>query len=185
MILSDFENVIKERLSEKRFVHSKNVCDTAMLLAKKYGANEESAAIAGILHDITKELDFNKQIELCEKYCIPLDDMEKNEVKLLHSITGAYFVKNELGIDDKDIFKAIRYHTTGRPNMSLLEKIIFLADYIEPARDFLGVDELREKTFNNIDDALLFAFEMSIKEIQDKNRQVHKNTLMGRAFLTA
>lgn len=185
MELSDFEKIIQQKLSAKRFMHSKNVCSSAISLAKKYGFDENKAAVAGILHDITKELELKEHLKLCEKYNIELDEIEKNEVKLLHSITGAYLIKNEFGIENQDIFNAIRYHTTGRADMSLLEKIIYLADYIEPARDFSGVEELRQKSFNNIDDALMMAFEMSIKEILEKNRQVHKNTLMGRDFLMA
>jgi nicotinate-nucleotide adenylyltransferase len=178
-----FEKAVQQRLSNKRYIHSKNVCDTAVLLAKKFGADPKSAAVAGILHDITKECSLNEHIQLCQKYKIELDDIEKNEIKLLHAITGAYYVKDIFSIEDNDIFNAIRYHTTGRAQMSVLEKIIYLADYIEPGRDFLGVDELRQRAFENIDDAMKLAFEMSIKEILEKNRQIHKNTLMGRNFL--
>ena len=126
----DYESVkyvVSQRLSEKRYKHSLGVADTAAQLAKQYGEDEEVARIAGILHDITKELSDKEQADIIKKYKIKLDDVEKNEPKLYHAITAPFYLRSCVHVNDS-IINAIRYHTTGRANMSLLEKIIYLAD---------------------------------------------------------
>ena len=182
MDIQKMKDIVGERIGKKRYLHSMNVADTAVSLAQQYGADAQKACIAGVLHDITKELDEKEHMKLCQLYEIKLDDVEKSEPKLLHAITGAYVAKEEFLVDD-DVFYAIRYHTTGRANMSLLEKIIYLADYIEPSRAFLGVDKLREKVFRDIDEGLAYALEMSIEEVRGKNKKVHYNTIEARDYL--
>lgn len=181
----DYESVkyvISKRLSEKRYKHSLGVAEIAEKLARKYGEDEKTARMAGILHDVTKELSEKEQAELIKKYKIKLDDVEKNEPKLHHAITAPVYLKNCIRLPD-NVVNAIRYHTTGRANMSLLEKIIYLADYIEPSRNFEGVEELRELAFNDINEALRRALEMSVEEVKRNGKTVHKNTIEAIEFL--
>ena len=121
---------------------------------------------------------------MCGKYDIILDHMERETVKLLHSKTGAAIARDVFGVDD-DIFWAIFWHTTGKADMKLLEKILYIADYMEPTRDFPGVERLRELAYRDLDAALLLGFEMSVQEMADRGLQVHHNTLEARDFLRA
>ena len=129
MTQEEYREIIKARMSEKRYIHSLNVEKEAVRLAEKYGADVKKAAVAGILHDITKETSFDEQLKIIENSGIILNDIQKSAPKLWHSISGAAYVKDVLGICDEDIFNAIRYHTTARADMSLLEKVIFIADF--------------------------------------------------------
>ena len=124
----------------------------AVQLARRWGENPESAAVAGILHDITKILSYDEQLILCEKYGIILDNAEKENPKLLHAITGAAKARDLFGVSE-EIYEAIRWHTTGKPDMTTLEKIIYLADYIEPTRDFEGMDRLRALAYEDLSEA--------------------------------
>ncbi len=178
------EDTARERVSDRRFKHSLGVSDTAVQLAMLNEADENDARMAGILHDITKELTFEQQMELVAKYGIELDDTEKQEPKLLHAITSPKVAKELFDVSD-DIANAIRYHTTGRADMTLLEKILYLADYMEPSRDFEGVEPLRELTYKNIDEALLLALQMSVQEVKNKGGHLHSDTLEAIDFLKA
>ena len=131
-------NLIRELESELaygRFVHTLDVASTAAGLAMCYGADLDKAETAGLLHDCTKCMNLSKMLKICDKAGLNLSDFERNSVSLLHSKAGAVLAQAKYGVKDEDILNAIRYHTTGRPGMSLLEKIIFVADYIEPGRD--------------------------------------------------
>ena len=175
----DYESIkaeVKKALSARRFKHSVGVADTAAALAEKYGGNADEARLAGILHDITKELSPEEHMKLVRKYNITLDEDEKDSPKLWHAITAPPFISDRCGVSDA-IADAVRYHTTGRAGMSLLEKIIYLADYMEPSRDFDGVEELRRLTYENLDDAMRLALRMSVEEVKRGGKKVHKNTL--------
>lgn len=124
-------------LKPKRMPHVLGTEQEAVRLAERYGADVTKARIAALLHDCTKKLDMDEQLALCKKYHIPLDELEQKALKLLHSKTGAAIARDVFAVDD-DVYNAIMYHTTGKPDMTLLEKIIYLADYIEPTRDFPG-----------------------------------------------
>lgn len=159
----------------KRIPHVAGCEKTALELAEKYGCDCRKAATAAILHDITKKLDYNAQLILCSKYDIICDDIEKSNDKLLHAKTGAYFSKDLFGIED-DVFSAIFWHTTGKPEMSLLEKVIYIADYIEPTRSFPGVDSLRRAAYTDIDEAMALGLKMSLEDIISRGVVPHKNT---------
>ncbi len=162
-------------LSPKRLAHVAGCESEAVLLAIRYGEDADSAAEAAILHDITKRLSYEEHLNLCEKYGIVCDKSEHDNVKLLHAITGSALAKDVFGVSD-DIANAIRWHTTGKPDMTLLEKIIYIADYIEPNRDFPGVDKLRELAYKNLDEALLLGLEMSLEEVHSKGLEPHART---------
>ena len=153
-----------------------------MRLARRWGADQEKARRAGILHDITKYLEMDEQLQLCRKYGIVLDDLEQRAVKLLHAKTGACVARDVFGVSD-DIYSAIFWHTTGKANMTLLEKILYIADYMEPTRDFPGVERLRKLAYEDLDRAVLAGCEMSIQEMADRGLPVHSNTLQARDWL--
>lgn len=167
---------VMEYLSPDRIAHTAGCESEAVMLAKRWGDDPETAAAAGILHDITKKLNSDEQLILCKKYGIILDNAELSNPKLLHAKTGAAFAKELFGVSG-DIYEAIRWHTTGKPDMTLLEKIIYLADYIEPTRDFPGVEALRALAYKDIDDAMAMALEMSLEDITSRNIEPYKDTI--------
>lgn len=170
----------QEYLTADRIAHTAGCESEAVMLAKRWGEDPEKAAAAGILHDITKKLSYDEQLILCEKYGIILDNAEKNSPKLLHAPTGAALARDRFGVSD-EIYEAIRWHTTGKPDMTLLEKIIYLADYIEPTRDFSGVEELRALAYEDINKAMARGLAMSLEDIRARNIEPHRHSI--EAFL--
>lgn len=169
-------------LKPKRMAHVLGTEDTAAALARRYGTDEEEARIAALLHDCTKKLDMEQQLALCEQYGIELDEMEKQALKLLHSRTGAELARREFVVSDT-VYRAIRYHTTGRADMTMEEKILYIADYIEPNRSFDGVEAVREATAQSIDRGILLGLEMTIEEMAALGNPIHHLTLEARDYL--
>ena len=169
-------------LKPKRMPHVLGTEQEAVRLAGQYGADETQARIAALLHDCTKKLDMDRQLALCRQYGIPLDDLEQHALKLLHAKTGAAVARDIFGVKDA-VYEAIRWHTTGKPDMTLLEKVIYLADYIEPNRDFPGVDELRRAVYDDLDKGLLMGLSDTIDEMERMGNPVHHDTLEARDFL--
>ena len=163
-------------LREQRVRHVSGVEAEAVKLARRWGADEDAAREAAILHDVTKYLNLQEQLNLCDKYGIILDEMERAEVKLLHSKTGAAIARADFNASD-DVFSAIMWHTTGKADMTLLEKIIYLADYVEPNRDFEGVEELRALCYEDIDSALRKGFQMSLDDMLSRSMVPHPNSI--------
>lgn len=159
----------------KRHAHILGVEEEAVRLARRWGADPELARRAGILHDCTKYLELEDQLQICRKYGIVLDDLEQGAVKLLHSKTGAALAKHIYG-QPEEVYWAIFWHTTGKPDMTLLEKIVYLADYMEPNRDFDGVEELRRLCYEDLDAALQMGLEMSVEDLKERGVPIHKNT---------
>jgi len=169
-------------MKAKRIPHVRGVEETAVALALLWGENPEYARRAAILHDCTKYLELPEQLAICAQYGVALDDLERQSVKMLHSKTGAALAKHLLG-EAKDICEAIDCHTTGKPNMTTFDKILYLADYVEPNRDFEGVDTLRQLAFSDLDKAMLLGLETTIQELREKKAPVHRNTLESLAQL--
>lgn len=169
-------------LDEKRIPHVMGCEQAAVRLAERWGADTGLAAEAGILHDITKKIKGAEQLILCEKYGIITDNDEKENYKLLHSKTGAAFAREQFGITD-EVYNAIFWHTTGRENMTLLEKIIYIADYIEPNRSFDGLDELRRLADENLDAAVVKGLRMSLEELSARGAKPHDNSLKALSCL--
>jgi len=179
----DAQNALKTELKPERYLHSIGVMETATELAERFGADEHKAKIAGLLHDCAKNIDALRSYGICELLGIELDDVAKKSYKLVHQYLGAELAKMRYGIDDKEILSAIRTHTTAKEDMSLLDKIIYLADFIEPNRDkkpFDGLDELRKLCETDIDEAMLFALDISIKSIAERNMLLHMDTVLAR-----
>lgn len=175
---------LKKNLTENRFVHTMGVYDTAQRLAKLYDEDINSAKIAALLHDCTKNLSKDEQLRICKAECEKLDIITLKNPALLHSITGSIFAKNSVGVGDKYILDAIRYHTVGRENMTKLDKIIYLADYMEPNRVFKTVDEVRSVAYNeDLDKALFLAINNTINYIVEKKQLLHLNTIETRNWM--
>ena len=169
-------------LKPKRMPHVLGTEQEAVRLVRRYGGDETQARIAALLHDCTKKLDMTQQLALCEKYGIMLDELEQKALKLLHSKTGAAIARDVFGVADA-VYDAILYHTTGKPDMTRLEKIIYLADYIEPTRDFPGVDALRKTVYEDLDKGLLMGLTMTVQEMEEMGNPVHHLTRDARDYL--
>lgn len=166
-----------------RYNHSLSVMKVAMKLADTYGADIEKAKIAGLLHDCAKYNDNTYLLKRLKDSDIILDNIMLNNTELIHGPLGAVIAEKEYHIKDMEILDAIRYHTTGRANMTLLDKIIYLADYIEPGRKFPGVDKVREISYVNIDKALIRALNNTIRYLIDLNKEIHPDTILARNML--
>lgn len=173
----EFKKLLSARLTKYRLEHSINVADSARYLAKKYGADEEKAYIAGLLHDVMKDAGRDEQLKSIEKAGYKLTDLELLSPKLWHAAAGAAFVKTELKIDDVEITEAIHCHTTGKAGMGLLEKIIFIADYISADRSYEGVDKMRALAEQSLEDAMLFGLEFTIINLAGKGGLIHPDSI--------
>ena len=180
--ISRLRPVALSYLKHKRIPHVLGTEQEAIRLAERYGADVEKARVAALLHDCTKKLDMPTQLALCGQYGIALDELEQKALKLLHSKTGAAIARDVFGVDD-EIYSAIWYHTTGHADMTKLEKIIYLADYIESSRDFPGVDTLRKVCYEDLDKGLLLGLEMTIEEMTAMGNPVHRATVEARDWL--
>lgn len=169
-------------LKPKRMPHVLGTEQEAIRLATRYGADVEKARVAALLHDCTKKLDMPEQLALCRQYGIELDELEQKALKLLHAKTGAAIAREVFGVDE-EIYRAIWWHTTGHADMTLLEKIIYLADYIEPSRDFPGVNDLRACVYENLDRGMLMGLKMTIDEMTEMGNPVHHATMEARDWL--
>jgi predicted HD superfamily hydrolase involved in NAD metabolism len=167
--------IVRKQLTEHRYQHTIGVMETAIELAKKYGADVKKAELAAIFHDYAKFRPKEEMKRIIIEQNMPSDLLQYN-AELWHAPVGAYLVKTEVGIDDVDILDAIRYHTSGRANMTVLEKVVYLADYIEPGRAFPGVDEVRELAQQNLDLALLKALQNTISFLMKKNEAIYPDT---------
>lgn len=171
-----YEDVIKPFLSEKRFKHCLNVARAAEKLAKQYGADPEKAKVAGVLHDITKEWTVQQHLKFAEEFGIELTEFEFSSEKLFHAMTGSAYARHILEINDDDILNAIRYHTTGRAGMSLLEKVVFIADFISDDRDYKGVDEIRKWAYRGLDKVMMEGLAYTVKDLSKSHKPIHPNT---------
>ena len=164
------------RLKPSRVAHVAGCEQEAVKLAERWGADVDDAAEAAILHDVTKKLTTEEQLQTCDKYGIILDNFERKEPRILHARTGAYAARDLFGVPE-DIFGAIEWHTTGRPGMSELEKIVYLADFTEPNRDFPGVERVRALTFEDLDLAMIEALSMSAEDVRSRGAEPHPRSL--------
>ena len=166
----------------KRIPHVMGVEEEAVKLAQRWGADPELARRAGILHDCTKYYELPEQLDICEEYGVRLDTLEQKAVKLLHSKTGACIARGVFGQPDA-VYDAIFWHTTGKADMTTMEKVLYIADYMEPNRDFDGVERLRHLAYTDLDKAMLLGVEMTIQEMQQRQVPIHTNTLQARDWL--
>ncbi|HQI16090.1 MAG TPA: bis(5'-nucleosyl)-tetraphosphatase (symmetrical) YqeK [Clostridia bacterium] len=181
--LNSITEYLGKTISSKRYTHSINVSKTAKKLAEFYGYDAFKAEIAGLVHDCARDLEKPLQLKYLKEEGIEADELTLSIGELLHGPAAVHICRKVFAIEDEEILSAVRHHTTGKENMSLLEKIIYLSDFIEPARSFPGVEELRGLAFRNLDKALLLAFNSSILYILSKNGFVHIDTILARNHL--
>ena len=167
------EQYLKKHIEGRRLLHSQRTADEAVKLAEKYGADEKKALIAGLLHDVAKGACKHGLQNIAGRYNVSVDAVEMGNPELLHGKVGAAMVAVDLGIQDEDILSAIRWHTTGRAGMSLLEKIVYIADLIEPGRDFEGIDEIRVLAYKDIDEAMLHSLRQIMEFVKCKGFSLH------------
>jgi predicted HD superfamily hydrolase involved in NAD metabolism len=169
---------IKETLKQPRYLHSIGVEEVACDLAVIYGYDTKKASIAGILHDCARNLSDIELLQYCEKFQLEVTEIEARCPFLLHGKVGASYAREQFGIEDPEIISSIVYHTTGRPNMSLLEKIIFTADYIEPYRKPLPrIDVIRAMAYSELDQAVLMILENTLGYLEQTNADIDTMTV--------
>jgi len=171
---------LKKEVKEYRYLHSLGVAETGKKLAKKYGADPLKVEIAGILHDFTKDWPKEKMASIIEKYDELADDLLNYDHWLWHGPVTSIVIQERFNINDQDIINAIRYHTFGREKMSLIEKIVCLADYIEPLRQFPGIDEVRSLAEQDLDKALLAEFDGTIQFLIKNKRRIYPLAVLTR-----
>lgn len=175
--LTKIRKAMEKALDPKRYEHTLGVEFTAAALAMRYDAPVFKAQLAGLLHDCAKCLSNEKKLSICEKNNIDVSEIEKRNPFLLHSKVGSFLAKEEYGVDDSDVLNAISNHTTGRPGMSLLEKIVFIADYIEPGRKSAPhLPEIRKLAFTNLDEALIKILEDTLYYLKDGDGEIDPMT---------
>lgn len=174
---------LKKNLKEKRYIHVLGVVSTAKKLAKLNGVSEEKAEIAALCHDAGKNLTNEQLLNIIEKNNIKLTLDEKKTPELWHSIVSPIIAKEEFNINDEEILEAARWHTTGKPNMTKLEKIIYISDMIEPSRVFNGVDSIREAVLEDLNSGVLKGMDHTIRYLLDKGQIVDENTIKARNYL--
>ena len=174
---------LEKELKPDRFDHTLGVAYTSASLAMVHGANVEKALIAGFLHDCAKCLSHEEQLKICEKNNIELSDVERRNHSLLHAKAGIYIASTKYEIRDREILDAIRYHTTGRENMSLLEKIVYIADFIEPNRKPLDdMNIIRQEAFSDIDKCLAHILYNSIVYLRTIGKECDDTTMKAYEF---
>jgi len=162
-------------LDEKRIPHVRGCEESAVQLAQHWGVDADDAREAAILHDITKRLSTDENLEVLEKHGVAVSKLEHHGEKLLHSKTGAVMARSEFGVSD-EVYDAIMWHTTGRAGMSMLEKVIYLADYIEPTRELDGIEDLRAVAYQSLDKAVKMGLQMSIADMTERGITPNKTT---------
>lgn len=174
---------LKKSLPKKRYEHTLGCASAAKELALLTGEDPEKAYLAGLLHDCAKGMSHEDQLSYARRNGYEPDEITMLALQILHAPVSAIMAENEYGITDGEILDAIRYHTTGRPGMSLLERIIFTADLIEPNRDFDGVDGLRKLVRENFTEGVIKAFDSSIGFVLEKGELVHPDSVLARNYI--
>lgn len=169
--------LLRCRLKESRFLHSLNVADAAVMLADRFGADADKAFVAGLLHDITKNETEENQLQIMESGGIILSETQRNNPKLWHAMSGMAYLRDTLGITDAEILGAVRWHTTGKAGMTLLEKVVFIADYISAERDYPDVDVMRRLSESSLDAAALYALKFSLRRLSEKEKPICEDSV--------
>lgn len=172
-LIDYYKGKLKKNLSEERFYHSVRVMETSIQLAKKYNLNIRQAGLAGLLHDCAKQLSNDQKLEICKQYHITLTKEQKKDLDLIHAKLGAVIARSKYRIYDKEILSAIEFHTTGKSNMTDIEKVVYIADFIEPERSKAeNLKEVRSIVEHSLDDALLNILEHTLDYLEDKDRHI-------------
>ncbi len=186
MDISQIKKKLQENLKPSRFEHSIGVMETAVKMAKRFGVDEKKAMIAGLLHDCAKYIPEQQGYELCSEWKISLDEISKENYAIVHQYLGRKIAKDYYGITDEEILDAIECHATGKADMSVLEKIIYISDMIEPNRlknSYDGLGKLIKLAYDDLDIAMLFGLEISCRHIFDIGKQLHIDTVRARNYI--
>lgn len=181
--INEINKYLKTNLKEETYNHTLRVAKTARKLAKLNNIDEDMAEVAGLAHDIAKNMTKDEMKKVMFENNIILSELEEKINNLWHGMIAPIIAKEKLGIKDEEILNSLRYHTTGKENMTKLEKIIYIADMIEPKRNFDGLEEIRNKTFNNLDDGVLAGLTHTMKFLLNKNSFIDENTIKARNYL--
>jgi len=176
-VVRTYKEILQSRLSDYRYRHSLCVATSAVELAERYGADVEKAFLAGLLHDITKEADQAEHFALFSIGSITLTQAEERNPKLWHAMSAPIFLKEKLNITDDEILTAVRYHTTARANMTLLEKVIYIADFISADREYDDVDVVRDLAKKGIGETMLYTLNYSIRELLERGCAIHPDSI--------
>ena len=174
-----YERELKKALidNERRYWHSISVAITAVTLADVYGVDKDNSLVAGLLHDYCKSLNYEELLSACDKYGVSLSEEDKLSDGCIHGFLAAKMCKDKFDIND-EVYDAIYFHTCGRPDMTALEKIIYMADFIEPLRRFRDkVSDIRKLTYTDIDAAIVIATERSLEYLRNREKYIHSNTV--------
>lgn len=182
MNIEEARKILKYRMSEELFIHSLGVEETAFNLAVLHGIDQKKAVFAGLLHDYAKNLPVNELSRLAAEHDLA-DDISRQEPALLHAPVGAWLLEHELRIEDREILEAVRVHTTGFPGMSTLSKVVYLADCLEPGRDFPGLIDIRNTARRDLDRALLMGIDRTLRYIIDRGKIIHPSSIFLRNSL--
>lgn len=175
--IEKFKTILEERLSKKRYIHSLNVADKARKLAQIWGSDEEKAYVAGLLHDVCKDIPHSEQRKLVEMSDKDVTAEEIMIPQLWHGIAGEVYCRTDLGISDEDILNSIRFHTVARKDMSLLEEIIYLADLTSADRDYPDVDYMRKLVKKNIEESMIYALQYSVSDVTGRKSLLPRHTI--------
>lgn len=172
----ELKSVLKSRMNEHRYAHSLNVAERAVFLAEKYGANPQKAEFAGLVHDICKGIPNEEQLSIIKNAGIELDEDTLKSPALWHSIAGAVYCEHELGVTDKDVLNAVRYHTSGRGKMSILEKVIYMADLTSAERNYPDAEYTRNLTDYNLDEGIAYGVRWIAGDLERRGFPKGKDT---------
>ncbi len=177
------ERKLQSSLSIERYIHTMGVVKTALRMAGIYNADVDKVHTAALLHDCAKDFPAEMKRRFCKEFHVPVDDIMLSCIDLTHPFLGAEVAKREYGVEDEEALDAIRYHTTGRKNMGIIEKIVFLADYIEPNRkNFEGLEEAREICFKDIDKAMALVLRQTVEYVKERKRPLHPLSLEALSY---
>ncbi|MBQ5322577.1 MAG: bis(5'-nucleosyl)-tetraphosphatase (symmetrical) YqeK [Oscillospiraceae bacterium] len=172
----EIKTVLKKRMNEHRYEHSLNVAERAVFLAEKNGADVEKARFAGLIHDICKGIPKEEQLEIIKNAGIELDEDTLKSPALWHSVAGAVYCEHELGVTDKDVLNAVRYHTSGRGNMSILEKVVYMADLTSAERNYPDAEYTRNLTDKSLDEGIAYGVRWIASDLEKRGFPKGKDT---------
>ena len=182
---ASLEQKLKTMLTPDRYRHSLGVMETAEKMARQFGEDAEKAKIAGLLHDCAKDIDKDEMIAMCDALGVELDPVKREQRSVVHADLGAKLLETEFGIFDPDIISAVKYHTLGRVNMTNLEKILYIADIIEPGRKpWEGIEDLRRIAMADLDCAMLYAVDRSVEYVLHRHKILHSQTLATQQYFS-
>lgn len=187
LLLEEMRTLLQQSLKPKRYEHSVRVYETALKMAERYHADVKKVAIAALIHDCGRQIPKEASVAKARELGIPVDPVEEAQPILLHAKLGVYYAVQKYGVspNDREVLDAIRYHSTGTAGMTDTARIVFLADLIEPGRDFEGVEAIREASFQDLDKGMLLSYDNTIRYLLEDGLLIHPDAIAGYNQLAA